>query len=280
MTGAPAAAVDLNVLFIAGLHRSGTSLLHHILRAHPDISGFANTGVSMDEGQHLQSIYPTARAYGGPGRFGFDPRSFMDENHPLATCGNAAALAAEWGRHWDFGKRLLIEKSPPNLVRTRFLQALFPKARFVHILRHPVVVAYATRTWCDSPIFRLIEHTLRCYERAAVDLNFLNSAYLMRYEDLVSAPQSTIDRILHFANVGEFRASEVVAPDLNTSYFETWLREQGRIVEDAESVQPGWFARTEARCRFFGYTLENSEYLPVTEQDSPLRRLSFGSRAR
>jgi hypothetical protein len=114
MTGAPAAAVDLNVLFIGGVHRSGTSLLHHILRAHSDISGFANTGVSMDEGQHLQSIYPTARAYGGPGRFGFDPRSFMDENHPLATCGNAAALAAEWGRHWDFGKQLLIEKSPPN----------------------------------------------------------------------------------------------------------------------------------------------------------------------
>jgi hypothetical protein len=143
-----------------------------------------------------------------------------------------------------------------------------------------VVVAYATRKWCDSPIFRLIEHTLRCYERAAVDLKFLKSLYLLRYEELVSAPQSTIDRILRFADVGEFRVSEAVARDLNKAYFETWLREQRRIAEAAEAVEPGWLARTEARCRFFGYTLENSEYLPVTEQDSPLQRLSFGSRAR
>jgi len=264
MTDTPATAVDLDVLFIGGLHRSGTSLLHQLLRAHPEISGFTKTGVPMDEGQHLQTIYPPGRVLGGPGRFGFDPRSFMDETHPLATPANAAALLAEWGKHWDLSKRLMIEKSPPNLIRTRFLQALFPKARFVLIFRHPVVVAYATRKACNSPISVLIEHTLRCYERALVDLRALNSVHLMHYEELVSAPQSTVDRILHFANVGEFRFKAPVVPDLNQRYFESWISERAQIVEDAEAVEPGWLSRTEARCQFLGYALNDTEYQPAS----------------
>jgi len=47
-------------VFIAGLHRSGTSVLARCLREHPQISGFRNTGVPEDEGQHLQDVYPAA----------------------------------------------------------------------------------------------------------------------------------------------------------------------------------------------------------------------------
>ena len=76
---------DRRILFIGGLHRSGTSILHRIMRVHPDISGFTDTGVPEDEGQHLQTLFPVGMAFGGPGRFGFDPRAYMDESHPLAT---------------------------------------------------------------------------------------------------------------------------------------------------------------------------------------------------
>ena len=48
---------DKKIILVCGLHRSGTSLLFQILRDHPDISGFRNTGVNQDEGQHLQSVY-------------------------------------------------------------------------------------------------------------------------------------------------------------------------------------------------------------------------------
>lgn len=78
-------ADDKTLIFIGGLHRSGTSLLHEILRRHPAVSGFANTGVPKDEGQHLQTVYPPASAFGGPGLFGFNRASFMNEDHPLAT---------------------------------------------------------------------------------------------------------------------------------------------------------------------------------------------------
>ena len=61
-------------VFIGGLMRSGTTLLARILAQHPDVSAFSDTGFVQDEGQYLQSVFPVSSfAYGGPGRFAFDP---------------------------------------------------------------------------------------------------------------------------------------------------------------------------------------------------------------
>jgi len=111
-------------VFLAGLHRSGTTLLARLLAAHPEMSGFSGTGVPADEGQHLQSVYPAAKKYGGPGRFGFAPESHLTEGSPLVSEASARKLFEEWSAHWDLSRPLLLEKSPPNLLKTRFLQAL------------------------------------------------------------------------------------------------------------------------------------------------------------
>ncbi len=244
-------------LFIGGLHRSGTSLLHRLLRAHPEISGFTDTGVQEDEGQHLQSVFPVGMAFGGPGRFGFDPRAAMDENHPLATPENAAILVAEWGRHWDLTKPVLVEKTPLNIVRMRFLQALFPDARFVVILRHPVVVAFATWKFTGLAIPQLIEHNLRVYERAFADMPMLRHVQVLHYEHLVAKPQRALDEIWRFAGVGDFPVAEVPGQGASALYFAQWQSERARVA--AEMAEPGWLDRTEARCQAIGYTLDNAE---------------------
>lgn len=64
-------------IFLAGHHRSGTSLLHEIIREHPAISGFRNTGVPEDEGQHLQSVFKPANSFGGPGKYIFNKNSVV-----------------------------------------------------------------------------------------------------------------------------------------------------------------------------------------------------------
>ena len=45
---------------------------------------------SQDEGQFLQDVYPTDAAYGGAGRFGFDPRAHRTETSELLTPENVA----------------------------------------------------------------------------------------------------------------------------------------------------------------------------------------------
>ncbi len=67
---------------MCGVHRSGSSLLHSLVRSHPQISGLENSGVPQDEGQHLQSVLPKNAS---SGVFAFHKESFMDEAHPLST---------------------------------------------------------------------------------------------------------------------------------------------------------------------------------------------------
>src|SRR5215471_2962371 len=66
-----------------------------LLAAHPEMSGFSGTGVPADEGQHLQSVYPAAKKYGGPGRFGFAAESHLTESDVRGWEQTAEALFDE-----------------------------------------------------------------------------------------------------------------------------------------------------------------------------------------
>ncbi|MGZ4536472.1 MAG: sulfotransferase family protein [Nocardioidaceae bacterium] len=186
-------------VFVAGLHRSGTTPLARVLSGHPQVSGFSGTEATEDEGQHLQTVYPAARTYGGAGRFALDARSHLTEASPLATADNARRLAEEWSPHWDLSRPVLLEKSPPNLVMTRFLQELFPEARFVVIVRHPVVVALGTDKWLRGRSLRTpVANWFAAHDTFLEDLPHLRRVHVVRYEALVRDPAGEL------ASVGRF----------------------------------------------------------------------------
>src|SRR5918998_1575554 len=188
-------------LHIGGLHRSGTSTVFRCLREHPLISGFNDTGATEEEGQHLQSVYPPATAYGGPGRFGFHPEAHLTEDSDLITAHNRLRLFEEWKRYWDLAKPVLLEKSPPNLIRARFLQELFPNSYYVIVTRHPIAVSYATQKWSYTSLAELIEHWLVCHEKFRQDKQYLRRFLVLRYEDFVAHPQSALGKIYSFLNL-------------------------------------------------------------------------------
>lgn len=214
------------LIFLAGLHRSGTSLLHRCLSDHPHISGFENTGAFEDEGQHLQTVYPPAYSFGGPGLFGFAEGAYLDERAPLATPENAHRLLSEWEPFWDTNKRMLVEKSPPNLIRTRFLQSLFPGSRFVVVLRHPIAVSYATQKWTPATVWiqTLLKHWLTCHERFERDRAHLDHVHVLRYEDFVASPERELNRIHRFLDLDPVPLQREVRPGVNDDYFAIWAR--------------------------------------------------------
>src|SRR5438477_9739492 len=152
-------------VFICGLHRSGTSLLGRNIARLENCTGFKQTGGIEDEGQFLQDVYPTSKTYGGAGKFGFDPRAHLTETSSLLTPENALKLRQSWERYWDQSKTIRVEKTPGNLLKTRFLQAMFPNAYFVVIKRHPLPVSMANQRWKVSfaPLQALSEHWLHCH---------------------------------------------------------------------------------------------------------------------
>jgi len=248
------------MVFICGLHRSGTSLLHRCIGGHPATSAFANTGVDEDEGQHLQNVYPVDGQHGGPGRFGFQPSARLTEASDLVDDDKRARLFDQWSRYWDLSKSHLVEKSPPNLIRMRFLQAMFPGAQFIVLLRHPIAVSYATGKWSNTRFHNLIHHWLVCHKIMLEDLPHLQQALLLRYEDFVREPECSLARIWSFLDLPPHHPNEEVQTAVNDHYYA-----QYESLQKLNSVRWLYYRLTrlryEAACVPFGYTLKPSDYV-------------------
>lgn len=250
----PAVERQHTLVFLTGLHRSGTTLLARLLAAHPEISGFAGTGVPADEGQHLQSVYPAAAEHGGPGRFGFAPESHLTEASPLVSEANADKLFEEWSAHWDLSRPVLLEKSPPNLLKTRFLQALFPGSAFVVIVRHPIPVSIPTARWRETRRYdRMFAHWLTCHRIFEADRERLERVRVLTYEQLVRDPAGVLDGIFRFLALEPIPPSEPVADGANEKYFRQWreLKREPRMRAYLDLVS----LRYERRVRRYGYSL-------------------------
>ncbi len=245
-------------VFLAGLHRSGTTLLARLLAAHPEISGFSGTGVPADEGQHLQTVYPPASVYGGPGRFGFAPESHLTESSPLVSAENARAIFEEWSPHWDLSRSVLLEKSPPNLLKTRFLQALYPGSAFVVIIRHPIPVSVPTAKWRGTRRYdRMLEHWLRCHALFEADREHLERVHVLTYEQLVRDPDGVLRRVFEFLELDPIPPSEPVEAGANEKYFRQWqeLKRDLRMCAYLDLVS----LQYERPVRRYGYSLLSPE---------------------
>jgi hypothetical protein len=247
---------DRRLVFVAGLHRSGTTPLARVLAQHPQVSGLTATGVTEDEGQHLQAVYPPALTYGGAGRFALDQRAHLTETSTLATPENAQRLIAAWLPYWDTSRELLLEKSPPNLVMTRFLQALFPEASFIVVVRHPVSVTLATHKWrWHTTLRHLLDHWFTAHDLFREDLPYLHRARVLKYEDLVARPRRTLGELGRFLGLDGAMPVDNVRADQSRSYEQRWttMATSGRPWQ--RRLQERLVAQYESRANEYGYSL-------------------------
>lgn len=219
-------------LFICGLHRSGTSILHRMIRAHPATSGFEDTGVPEDEGQFLQSVLPVGEALGGPGRFAFHSSAHLTEADPLASVATADMLLREWAAYLDFDKTVLLEKSPPNIIRTRLLQALIPRSKFVFIVRHPIPVCLATEKWINRSRLNLMVHWCYAHKLMLDDISYINDKLFIRYEDFTVNPTGALQEIYNLLGIDSVPPIEDVV-DHNPRYFRAWTDQWDKLARSA-----------------------------------------------
>lgn len=211
------------LVFVAGLHRSGTTPLARALADHPEISGFSGTTAREDEGQHLQQVYPPARIHGGPGRFALHPAAHLTEQSALATQANRDRLLDAWQPYWDLTRPVLVEKSPPNLVMTRFLQELFPQSAMLVVVRHPVVVSLSTKKWTrGTSLHSLMRHWFTAHDLFRADAPRISRLHVIRYEDLVGNPGSALAGIQEFLGLGTPIPADSIQGNRSSSYEKTW----------------------------------------------------------
>lgn len=253
------------LVFISGLHRSGTTQLHATMASHPEVGALLGTSAPHDEGQHLQDVYPTARRHGGPGRFALDPRSHLTEESPLVSQASARRLFEQWSRVWPLDRRVLIEKSPPNLIRMRFLQALYPEARFVVIVRHPVTVALATQKLATSwwmrrvgrraPIEATLAHWVAAHRLMLEDLPQVEHRHLLRWEDLCRDPSAQMAAVAAFVGIEPRFEPLELAPTADDRYAAQW-RALFRDPAQRRALAPALERGREVAGRF-GYRIDD-----------------------
>ena len=250
-------------IFVCGLNRSGTSILQKIISSADNASGFANTGVLEDEGQHLQSVYPQAKHYGGAGKFVFDSRAYLDHNSQLITEENKMKLLVEWSEHWDLKKPILVEKSPTNIVIMRFLQAMFPNSYFIIIRRHPIVVSYATQKWSKTSLDELLRHWIKAYGLAMDDYIHLNNKLSISYESLVKHPEKVLSQINDFTGAQIRYEGQLL--NKNGEYIKRWLnRPNYRILSNRRKKKV--ILNHEKKINSFGYSLIDLKKCPNIEE--------------
>ena len=250
---------DQHMVFVGGLHRSGTTLLAHLLASHPDAAGLTGTGAWEDEGQHVQDVYAPAERHGGTGRFALNPKSHLTDDDPAATSENAQRLWDCWRPYWDSDARFLVEKSPPNLLMGRFLQALYPQASFVFIVRHPVTVTLANRKWRKrTPLHRLMENWFRAHEVAAQDLPHLERVSIVSYERLISEPEAVVADVARFLEMPGTIDTSSVDSGGSSRYEEEWTS----MLTSGHRGATKAYRQFRERARDFGYDLDALSVVP------------------
>ena len=124
----------MNVVFVIGAARSGTKFLRDVIGASPEAA-----------------VVPYDINYVWRG----GNEGFPDDALPAAASGLVRQhIAAELSRQAKYrdGNSLLIEKTVSNCLRVPFLDQVFPKAKYIHLLRDGRdVVESAYRMWQEKP---------------------------------------------------------------------------------------------------------------------------------
>lgn len=105
-------------------------------------------------------------------------------------------VRSEWMKYWDHTTRVLIETSPPHLVRARALQQNFTSARFLVSWRNPY--AHSER-WIARgvPASEAAARAIDCLRFQHSNLE-LENALAIPYETVVDRPSDCVASILGF----------------------------------------------------------------------------------
>ena len=177
-------------LFVLGLNNSGTTLVADLLKSHPRMRWLPN------EGQYLTAGLPLPRDYGVPRKFAerLDVFHWTEANDP----GPALRIQFDWAVHYQDRPGILLEKSPPNTMRSRWLQHNFRPSRFLAITRHPYAVCEGIRRREGHSIEEAASHWKLSNATMLDDITRLEHCLFVTYEELCARPQDYLQRLQAF----------------------------------------------------------------------------------
>lgn len=177
-------------IFILGCNNSGTTLLAELLAAHPLVRTLPK------EGQRVTVAIPNSAMYGIGRVFSQRLDLFRWTEDDDASC--LPRLRYDWACRFSPGSGYLLEKSPPNTLRSRWLQKHFSPARFIVLVRHPYAVCEGITRRTRYTIEEAAVHWALVHSILRDDMPRLAHCDVVRYEDLCERPAECLTRLEHF----------------------------------------------------------------------------------
>ncbi|MDZ7782825.1 MAG: sulfotransferase [Halioglobus sp.] len=107
-------------------------------------------------------------------------------------------IKAVWESHWDLSRPVLLEKSPPNLIRTRDIVAHFQPVKFVIMVRNPYAHAEGLMRRNGWTVSRAANFAMMCLRTQLDNARTLDDALVVTYETLVAEPAAAAGRLSQF----------------------------------------------------------------------------------
>lgn len=230
---------DKTWVFLVGCYNSGTTLLAELLGQHPSISALST------EGHFITDQFVKDYDIGLPRMWVEREDLFrLNENDHGP---DPVRVKKEWAMRLDLKKPVLLEKSPPNSAKTRWLQQHFENAHFIGIMRNGYAVAEGITRKADPkhllnswPIEKSAYQWKRSNEVLQQDAEHLKHFIWISYEDLAEDTIGTLNKITDFIGIENFEHFEA---GRNWSIHEREEQVRNMNAESIARLTPGQIKR-------------------------------------
>jgi len=185
-------------IFIIGMPRSGTTLIEQIIASHPLAAG---AGELRDISSYVDEI--------------FDSKDYPDIQTIISKGLNSDKQLELINRYMEVltngreSNSYITDKMPDNFICLGLIHWLFPNAKIIHAIRHPLDTclscyfqSFAELPWSYdlkwlAKRYRFYRETMEHWKTIFPENNILN----IHYEDLISDPESKIREIINYCGL-------------------------------------------------------------------------------
>jgi len=165
-------------LFILSPPHSGSTLLSEVLSLSENVS--ENNPVGTREGQQLPEVAPLLFRQSRRWEPDFKP--------------DWPQIKRIWLKYWDVTRPVLLEKSPPNIVRAAELSIHFVPAFFIVLYRNPYAHCEGMMRRNKVSAREAARVSMRCLDFQRKNLEQLDRVVRVSYEELTDRPAEVLER--------------------------------------------------------------------------------------
>lgn len=198
-------------VFIVGVPRSGTTMLWSLLLRHPDFKGKKEITSWNAETSIFYKFPKILNGFFAPNEWPFWYEYFVGDRQEFESwvieCARNFIIKATKAR----GAKRPLEKTPNHLENIDLVEKSFPKAKIIHIVRHPLDVFASMRKrsfitphtrdpWLRTNARIFVDD----YKRKIINIQQYKGKLgimTIRYEDLTKDAETYVIKICRFLNI-------------------------------------------------------------------------------